>query len=55
MLLVLYVVVSYTDSQTGDQGGCKKKDKVFGGQGVCSVADDSSGGGSGFLAGKGLL
>lgn len=29
MLLVLYVVVSYTDSQTGDQGGCKKKDKVF--------------------------
>jgi len=30
------------------------KNKVFGGQGVCSGADDSSGGVSGFLAGKGL-
>jgi hypothetical protein len=33
----------------------RKKIKFFGGQGVCSGADDSSGGVSGFLAGKGLL
>jgi len=33
----------------------RKKIKFFGGQGVCSGADDSIGGVFGFLVGKGLL